>query len=59
MPDGTIQVDYFIFTKTKPVLPRWIIDPIVEYGLWRTFSEMQEVILANEDNKLKLSFISE
>lgn len=59
MQDGTILVDYFIFTRTKPVLPRWIIDPIVEYGLWSTFSEMQKVILANEDHKLKLSFISE
>ena len=59
MPDGTIQVDYYIFTKTKPVLPRWIIDPIVEYGLWSTFSEMQKVILANEDSKMKLPFISE
>ncbi len=59
LADGNIQIDYYIFTKTKPVLPRWIIDPIVEYGLWSTFSEMQKVILANEENKLKLSFISE
>lgn len=59
MPDGNIQIDYYIFTRSKPVLPRWIIDPIVEYGLWSTFSEMQKVILANEDSKLKLSFIAE
>ncbi len=59
LSEGKIQVDYYIFTKTKPVLPRWIIDPIVEYGLWSTFSDMQKVILANEASKVKLSFISE
>jgi hypothetical protein len=59
LPDGSLQIEYYIFTKTKPVLPRWIIDPIVEYGLWSTFSEMQQVILSNEDSELKLSFISD
>lgn len=59
LSDGKVQVDYYIFTKSKPVLPRWIIDPIVEYGLWSTFSDMQKSIIANETSKVKLSFISE
>ena len=59
LDNGFIQVDYYIFTKTKPVLPRWIIDPIVEYGLWSTFYEMKKIILQNDARKVKLSFISD
>ena len=43
LANGTIQVDYYLFVKSKPVLPRWMIDPIVEYGMWRTFSDFREV----------------
>ncbi len=59
MENGMIKVEYYIFTKTKPVLPRWIIDPIVEFGLWRTFQDMREVIVENNTNKIKLSFITD
>jgi len=59
LENGLIQIDYYIFTKTKPVLPRWIIDPIVEYGLWSTFRDMREIILENNSKNIKLSFISD
>jgi len=48
--NGKTQIDYFIFTKTKPFLPRWIIDPIVENGFWTTFNDLRKVILKNEKN---------
>jgi hypothetical protein len=57
--DGTIQIDYYIFTKAKPVLPRWIIDPIVEHGLWSTFYEMRKKIGENMNDDVKLSFLSD
>jgi hypothetical protein len=59
LDDGLVQVDYYIFTKAKPVLPRWIIDPIVEYGMWSTLSEMKKTILQNDAMNVKLSFISD
>jgi hypothetical protein len=57
--DGTVQIDYYIFTKAKPILPRWIIDPIVEHGLWSTFYEMRKKIGENMADDVKLSFLSE
>ena len=47
--NGNVQIDYFIFTKTKPFLPRWIIDPIVENGFWTTFDDLRKIILENEE----------
>lgn len=58
-PQGGIEIEYMIFTRAKPVLPRWIIDPIVEYGLWNTFAEMQKLILENDAGDVKLSFLSD
>lgn len=57
--DGIVQIEYFIFTKTKPIMPRWVIDPIVEHGLWSTFYDMQRIILENETSDMKLTFIAE
>ncbi|MBR9998126.1 MAG: hypothetical protein KFF73_04105 [Cyclobacteriaceae bacterium] len=59
LADGRVQIEYYIFTKSKPVMPRWIIDPIVESGLWSTFADMQRVILENEANNVKLTFLSD
>jgi hypothetical protein len=59
LPDGKVQIEYFIFTKSKPVLPRWVIDPIVESGLWSTFADMQAIILENEADDVKLSFLTD
>lgn len=58
-PDGTVQIDYYIFTKAKPVLPRWVIDPIVEHGLWSTFYEMRKKIGENMSDDVKLTFLSD
>ncbi len=39
-----VRVQYLIFTKSEPVLPRWIIDPIVEQGAWDTLNKMRSMI---------------
>jgi hypothetical protein len=39
-----VRVRYEIFTKSEPVLPRWIIDPIVEQGFWDTLRGMRALI---------------
>lgn len=52
-----VKIDYFIFTRTKPFLPRWIIDPIVTYGLWSTFDKLRVQISENESRKVKLPYI--
>ena len=41
------KITYFIFTESKPVLPRWVIDPIVLNGFWHTLDEMRKILLQN------------
>jgi hypothetical protein len=52
--DGSIKVDYYLFVKSKPVLPRWMIDPIVEYGMWRTFSDFRETAEGIDEGPITL-----
>jgi len=44
----TVKVAYFIFTKQEPILPRFIIDPIVENGIWSTLEKMRDQIRDTE-----------
>lgn len=39
-----VEVEYCVFTKSEPVLPRWITDPIVEQGAWDTLDKMRAMI---------------
>jgi hypothetical protein len=43
---GKVLVRYEVFTKSEPVLPRWIIDPIVEQGFWDTMYKMRTMVRA-------------
>ena len=52
-----IRIDYYIFTKSNPVLPRWITDPIIERGLWNTFYDLKKIISENHANSVSLSYI--
>ncbi len=56
---GSVMVTYKIFTGQKPWLPRWIVDPIVQYGLWKTLVDMREEILEKNRLSTRLDYISE
>jgi hypothetical protein len=42
--DDAVKIEYLVFTKSEPVLPRWIIDPIVEQGAWETLNNFRELL---------------
>jgi hypothetical protein len=46
----TVKIEYFIFTKQEPILPRFIIDPIVEGGIWTTLDKMRQYIIKRDQS---------
>lgn len=39
------QVEYRIFSKSKPLFPRWITDPLVHKNLIRSFNNLRQLAL--------------
>jgi hypothetical protein len=56
---GRVKIVYKIFTGQKPFLPRWIIDPVIQNGLWKTLFDMQTVILEKNNSGIRLDYIIE
>jgi hypothetical protein len=42
--NGKTKVEYTIITKTKPIAPRWITDPIINNNFWTTMSNLQKML---------------
>ncbi|HLF33713.1 MAG TPA: hypothetical protein VI583_05730, partial [Cyclobacteriaceae bacterium] len=57
--DGEVIVIYKIFTGQKPWLPRWIVDPIIEYGLWQTLIDMRKEIMEKNGLSTRLEYIAD
>ncbi len=57
LSEDLIRIDYYIFTKTDPEMPRWITDPIIERGLWSTFNELKKTITEIQSKNVSLSYI--
>jgi hypothetical protein len=57
--NGELMVTYKIFTGQKPWLPRWIVDPIIEYGLWKTLIDMRDEIMGKNGLSTRLEYIAD
>ena len=52
--EGKIKIEYLSFTGQKPRLPAWLTEPLVVYGLWKTLTDMREVIIEKNKSMAKL-----
>ncbi|HBH23191.1 MAG TPA: hypothetical protein DDY13_07180 [Cytophagales bacterium] len=43
--ENRVFIRYQLFTKKAPTLPHWIIDPLVEANLIKTFKEFRRILL--------------
>jgi hypothetical protein len=59
LEDGRIRIVYKLFSRQKPWLPLWLIDPIVESGLVDTFSNLRKQIHMKNDGNISLNYIKE
>ena len=59
MGNGTVLVSYYLYTGQKQWLPRWIIDPVINYGVWKTLIDMRNVIQEKNKTGVKLNYIKE
>ncbi|MGK7395605.1 MAG: hypothetical protein ACNS62_13590 [Candidatus Cyclobacteriaceae bacterium M3_2C_046] len=50
------RIEYYMYTKTEPLIPRFITDPIVQQSLWKTFNNLRE-LLQSESIIVSLDYI--
>lgn len=50
-------LEYHLFAQPNKLLPRWILDPIVESGLLSTMKDMRELVISKHKNGVRLSFL--
>lgn len=54
-----IKIVYKLFSRKKPWLPMWLIDPIVESGLVNTFNDLRREINVKKFDNISLYYIED
>jgi hypothetical protein len=44
LENNKTKVEYTIVTKSKPLAPRWITDPIINNNFWTTMNNLQKML---------------
>lgn len=57
MEDNRVKITYSMFNNSKPVIPRFITDPLVLNSFWSTLDDMRKILIENKDEVVKLPYL--
>lgn len=52
-----VKVTYSMFNNSKPVIPRFITDPLVLSSFWSTLDEMRKILVENKNKVVDLPYM--